>query len=247
MISITTSIEREATSLSAIFGEKAWRSSFWISPASARDHRGISFAATTSIAACIVMLWHAHMTPWFTPPAVSLNGRGVLLSRCFGCRKELPAVRPARARRGWTFITDDGVSLYSSVQKSDGSRHSPGNRGSAQPRSKSYRNSKGIWRRSHTWASSSFNLQPGNSRTFGGKFPHSWSARGLFEPSRRGPATLVPMSSEDAFTRLDRDLPMMEQIEDQRASLRRLVEARSYELRYTDLYDAANVLESLVL
>ena len=39
----------------------------------------------------------------------------------------------------------------------------------------------------------------------------------------------------------------MEQIEDQRASLRRLVEARAYELRYADLYEAVNALESLIL
>jgi hypothetical protein len=54
------------------------------------------------------------------------------------------------------------------------------------------------------------------------------------------------MSSEEAFARLNQELPMMEQIEDQRSSLRRLVEARSYEFRYTDLNDAVNVLESLI-
>jgi hypothetical protein len=38
----------------------------------------------------------------------------------------------------------------------------------------------------------------------------------------------------------------MEQIEDQRLSLRRLVKARSFELRYSDLFDAVNTLGSLV-
>ena len=68
----------------------------------------------------------------------------------------------------------------------------------------------------------------------------------VFEPSRRGAGDIGADVLRGCLRgRLDRDLPMMEQIKDQRApAAASCLEARSYELRYTDLYDAASVLES---
>jgi hypothetical protein len=54
------------------------------------------------------------------------------------------------------------------------------------------------------------------------------------------------MPAEEAFSRLDADLPLMEVIEDQRASLRSLIEVGAFELCYHDLDDAVNILEPLV-
>ncbi len=64
--------------------------------------------------------------------------------------------------------------------------------------------------------------------------------------SAGGPARLIRMPAEEALRRLDADLPLMEIIEDQRASLRRLIEVGTFELRYRDLDDAVKTLESLV-
>ena len=63
-----------------------------------------------------------------------------------------------------------------------------------------------------------------------------------------GPARLLPLSTEDAFGRLERDLPLFQEPlhEKNRASLRHLVEAGSYELCYRDLEEAATLLKSLV-
>ena len=214
--------------------------SFWISPASARDHE---FLRSHHLHSCMyVMLWHAHMT-MVHAACVSLNGRGVLLCGASGAGKSCLSF--ACARQGWTFITDDGVSLV---------RQSKNRMVVGTPREMRFRPTAlevlpelegHLAPIAHL---GKLFLQPST-----GEFPNFRREVSTFVEAvvflnrpAGGPATLVPMSSEDAFGRLDRDLPMMEQIEDQRASLRRLVEARSYELRYTDLYDAASVLESLV-
>ena len=63
-----------------------------------------------------------------------------------------------------------------------------------------------------------------------------------------GSARLVPLSAEDAFCRLNQDLPLFEEPvhEQHRASLRNLLEAGAFELRYGDLDEAVNTPEPLV-
>jgi len=79
---------------------------FWICPATARDHEFLRNYFLHNL--MYLMLWHAHMT-MVHAACVARNGRGVLLCGDSGAGKTCLSF--ACARRGWSFITDDGVSL----------------------------------------------------------------------------------------------------------------------------------------
>jgi hypothetical protein len=214
--------------------------SFWVSPASARDHEFFRNYHLHNV--MYLMLWYAHMT-MVHAACVARNGRGVLLCGESGAGKSCLSL--ACARRGWTFITDDGVSLV---------RRSKERMVVGTPRDMHFRPTavevfpelEGHLTQIKPWGKLLFqpssNLFPDFRREL---YTFADAVVFLNRPAS-GPARLVPMSSQEAYTRLDRDLPLMEQIEDQRASLQRLVEGRAYELRYSNLYDAVSTLESLV-
>lgn len=214
--------------------------SFWISPASARDREYLRSYYLHNM--MYIMLWHAHMT-MVHAACVARNGRGVLLCGVSGAGKSCLSF--ACARRGWTFITDDGVSLVRRSEK----RMVVGT-----PREMRFRPTavevlpelEGHLTLIKPWGKFSFQHPKEAFPDFKRELYTFVDAVVFLNRPAGGPATLVPMSSEEAFARLNQELPMMEQIEDQRSSLRRLVEARSYEFRYTDLNDAVNVLESLI-
>jgi hypothetical protein len=175
---------------------------------------------------------------------VARNGRGVLLCGDSGAGKTCLSF--ACARRGWSFITDDGVSLV---------RRSQERMVVGTPRDMHFRPTaveilpelEGHLALIEPWGKLVF--QPSSSAfpDFRRELYTYVNAVVFLNRSTGGPAELIPVSCQEAFARLDRELPFMEQIEDQRASLRRLVEARAYELRYADLYEAVNALESLIL
>ena len=214
--------------------------SFWISPASARDREFLRSYHLHNM--MYIMLWHGHMT-MVHAACVARNGRGILLCGVSGAGKSCLSF--ACARRGWTFITDDGVSL---------ARRSEKRMVVGTPREMRFRPTavdvlpelEGHLTLIKPWNKFSFHPPKDAFPEFHRELYTYVDAVVFLNRPAGGPATLVPMSSEEAFARLDRELPMMEQIEDQRASLLKLVEARSYELRYTDLHDAINTLESLV-
>ena len=63
-----------------------------------------------------------------------------------------------------------------------------------------------------------------------------------------GPARLEPLSPEEGWCRLERDLPLFDHSVhvEHRASLKRLLETGVYELHYCDLDPAVELLEELV-
>jgi hypothetical protein len=213
---------------------------FWVSPASARDHQFFCNYHLNNV--MYLMLWHAHMT-MVHAACVTRNGRGVLLCGPSGAGKSCLAF--ACALQGWTFVTDDGVSL---------ARRSSGRLVVGTPRGMHFRPTAvevlpelvGHLVLIEPWKKLSFIPAANGFPEFRRAVHANIDAVVFLNRDAGGTARLLPMSAEEAFSRMDRELPLMEQIEDQRLSLRRLVEARSFELRYTDLYDAVNVLESLV-
>jgi|SRR5579864_929947 len=212
---------------------------FWISPASARDHQFLINYHLNNV--MYLMLWHAHLT-MVHAACVTRNGRGVLLCGPSGAGKSCLAF--ACALRGWTFVTDDGVSL---------ARRSSERLVVGTPRGMHFRPTavevlpelEGHLVLIEPWKKLSFMPAANGFPELRRAVHANIDAVVFLNRDAGGPARLVPMSADEAFSRLDRELPLMEQIEDQRLSLRRLVEARSFELRYSDLYDAVNTLESL--
>jgi hypothetical protein len=213
---------------------------FWVSPASARDHE--FFRAYHLNNVMYIMLWHAHLT-MVHAACVTRNGHGVLLCGPSGAGKSCLAF--ACALRGWTFVTDDGVSL---------ARRSTDRLVVGTPRGMHFRPTavevlpelEGHLVLVQPWKKLSFQPAAANAFPQFRRAVHANIDAVVFlNRDAGGPARLVPMSSEESFSRLDRELPLMQQIEDQRLSLRRLVEARSFELRYSDLFDAVRALEFL--
>lgn len=213
--------------------------SFWVSPASARDHQFFANYHLNNV--MYVMLWHAHLT-MVHAACVTRNGHGVLLCGPSGAGKSCLAF--ACALRGWTFVTDDGVSL---------ARRSAERLAVGTPRGIHFRPTavevlpelEGHLVLIEPWRKLSFKPAGNAFPDFRRALHANIDAVVFLNRDAGGPARLVPMSAEESFSRLDRELPLMEQIEDQRLSLRRLVEARSFELRYSDLYDAVSALEFL--
>jgi HPr Serine kinase C-terminal domain len=212
---------------------------FWISPASARDHQFLCNYYLNNV--MYIMLWHTHLT-MVHAACVTRNGHGVLLCGPSGAGKSCLSF--ACALRGWTFVTDDGVSL---------ARRSTERLVVGTPRGMHFRPTavevlpelEGHLMPIEPWGKLSFLPAANAFPEFKRAVHTNIDAVVFLNRDAGGPARLVPMSAEEAFSRLDRELPLMEQIEDQRLSLRRLVEARSFELRYSDLFDAAHALEYL--
>jgi hypothetical protein len=213
---------------------------FWLAPATARDRDFLRRYYLNNLIE--VMLWHSHLT-MIHAACVARNGCGVLLCGESGAGKSCLSF--ACALRGWTFIGDDNASL---VRRSDPPLVVGG------PRDIHFRATaleilpelRGKLSPLH--ASGKLVLQ-----VLTDAFPEiqrsvqaSACAVVFLNRPAGGPARLIRMPAEDAFSRLDADLPLMEIIEDQRASLRRLIDVGAYELRYQDLDDAVKALETLV-
>jgi HPr serine kinase-like protein len=214
--------------------------SFWLAPATARDREFFRRFYLNNVLE--LTLWHTHLT-MIHAACVSRNGRGVLLCGESGAGKSCLSI--ACALRGWTFVTDDSSSLVRRSEK----RMVVGG-----PRDVHFRDTaleilpELAGNLAPVYGAGKLALQMRSSA-----FPEiaravhaSVSAVVFLNRAAGGPARLVPMPAEEALARLDADLPLMETIEDQRASLRRVIEAGTFELRYGDLNEAVKVLESLV-
>jgi hypothetical protein len=213
---------------------------FWLAPATARDKDFFRRYYLNNLIE--VMLWHSHLT-MIHAACVARNGRAVLLCGESGAGKSCLSF--SCARRGWTFIGDDGASLV---------RGSKPPMVVGGPREVHFRPTaleilpelKG--KLVPLNASGKLGLQ-----MLTNAFPeiqrsvHASPCAVVFlNRPAGGPSRLIPMPAEVALSRLEADLPLMEAIEDQRASLRSLIEVGAFELCYQDLDDAVKTLESLV-
>jgi shikimate kinase len=214
--------------------------SFWLAPATARNREFFRYYYLMN--ALYVMVWHTHLTSVHAA-GIARNGRGVLLCGDSGAGKTCLSF--ACARRGWDFITDEAVSLV---------RRSPERTVVGGTRHMHFRESaldllpelRG--RLARVLATGKLSVEVNTN-----EFPEirriaqtRVDAVVFLNRDSGGPARLAPIAVEDAFSRLERELPLMDRMEDHRAALRHLAEAGSFELRYRDLDDAVTVLESLV-
>jgi hypothetical protein len=213
---------------------------FWLAPATARDKDFFRRYYLNNLIE--VMLWHSHLT-MIHAACVARNGRAVLLCGESGAGKSCLSF--FCARRGWTFIGDDGASL---VRRSKPPMVVGG------PRDVHFRPTA-----LEILPELEGKLVPLNAsgklglQMLTNAFPeiqrsvHASPCAVVFLNRRAGgPARLIPMPAEEALSRLDADLPLMEVLEDQRASLRSLIEVGAFELCYQHLDDAVRALESLV-
>ncbi len=214
--------------------------SFWLAPATARNREFFRYYYLLN--ALYIMVWHTHLTSVHAA-GIARNGRGVLLCGDSGAGKTCLSF--ACARRGWDFITDEAVSLV---------RRSPERMVVGGTRHLHFRESALVLlpelrgRLARILATGKLSVEVNTN-----EFPEirrivqtAVAAVVFLNRAPGGPARLAPISVPDAVSRLERELPLMEQMEDHRAALRHLAEAGSFELRYRDLDDAVTVLESLV-
>ena len=213
---------------------------FWLAPATVRDKDFFRRYYLNNLIE--VMLWHSHLT-MIHAACVARNGRAVLLCGESGAGKSCLSF--SCARRGWTFIGDDGASL---VRRSKPPMVVGG------PRDVHFRPTA-----LEILPELEGKLVPLNAsgklglQMLTNAFPeiqrsvHASPCAVVFlNRPAGGRARLIPMPAEEALSRLDADLPLMEVLEDQRASLRSLIEVGAFELCYQHLDDAVKALESLV-
>jgi hypothetical protein len=213
---------------------------FWLAPATARDKDFFRRYYLNNLIE--VMLWHSRLT-MIHASCVARNGRGVLLCGESGAGKSCLSF--SCARRGWTFIGDDSALL---VRRSKPLMVLGG------PRDVHFRPTaleilpELEGKLAPLNASGKLRLQ-----MLTNAFPeiqrsvHASPCAVVFlNRLAGGPARLTPMPAAEALSRLDAGLPLMEVIDDQRASLRSLIEVGAFELCYDDLDDAVRTLEPLV-
>ncbi len=214
--------------------------SFWLAPATARNREFFRYYYLLN--AIYIMTWHTHLTSVHAA-GIARNGRGVLLCGESGAGKTCLSF--ACARRGWDFITDESVSLV---------RGSPERMVVGGTRHMHFRESALALlpelhgRLARVLATGKLSVEVNTN-----EFPEirrivqaPAEAVVFLNRTPGGPARLVPITVQEAFSRLERELPLMEQMENHRAALRHLAEVGAFELRYRNLDDAITVLESLV-
>jgi hypothetical protein len=214
----------------------------WFTPAAAANRPWLRYYYLDTVV--YLCLWHKRLVRVHAS-CVARDGRGVLLCGPSGAGKSCLAY--ACARRGWTFITDEAISLL---------------RGSedlvvlGNPQCLRFRDT-------------ALELVPElRGRLAGpnaaGKMTIEVRAReltGVATASRcraaavvfldrhgSGPAQLVPLAKEEAWRRLDQDLPVFDAPvhAEHQTWLRRLLEAGAYELHYCHPDSAVTALEALV-
>jgi hypothetical protein len=214
----------------------------WLVPATARNHTFLRrYYLDTMV---YVMLWQTHLTSLHAG-CVARNGRAVLLCGESGAGKS--CLSYACARRGWEFITEESSALLRGsedriVLGKPAQMHFRDTAAAILPELKD--------RLIPTNAPGEISIEVRTADLPGIRtaFLSHVAAVVLLNRGAGGPARLVPVAAAQACERLERELPLFEQpvYEAHRASLLHLVEVGAYELRYGDLDEAVQLLESLV-
>ena len=214
----------------------------WLSPATARSHDFFRYYYLDTIVQ--VLLWQTHLTRVHAS-CVARNGRGVLLCGASGAGKSCLAY--ACARRGWSFITDESTALV---------RGSSERMALGKPRQMHFRETAagilpeldGRLAAPNAVGKISIEVHTADLPAIQTAFQCRIASVVFLNRQAGAPAHLVPISAQDAFDRLDSDLPLFEEPvhEEHRASLRNVLQAGAFELRYSGLDEAVNALEPLV-
>jgi len=214
----------------------------WLVPATARNYSFLRRYYLDTIV--YVMLWQTHLTS-IHAGCVARNGRGILLCGESGAGKS--CLSYACARRGWEFITEESSALL---------RRSKDRIVLGKPAQMHFRDSaaailpelKSRLIPTNAPGEISIEVRTADLPAIQTAYHSRVAAVVLLNRGAGGPARLVAIPAEQACERLERELPLFETpvYDEHRASLRHLVEAGAYELRYGDLDEAVQVLESLV-
>lgn len=215
----------------------------WFVPATACNHAFLRrYYLDTMVS---VLLWQTHLTS-IHAGCVARNGHCVLLCGESGAGKS--CLSYACARRGWELITEESSSLH----RRTGDRTILG-----KPFQMHFRESaaavlpelKDRLIPTNAPGELSIEVKTDELPAIRTAFQARAAAVIFLNRAAGGPARLVPVSQAEACERLERELPLYPPpiYEEQRASLRHLVEVGAYELRYGDLDQAVSLLESLVV
>jgi hypothetical protein len=214
----------------------------WISGATARKRDWFRYYYLDTIIQ--VILWQSHLTRVHAS-CVARNGRGVLLAGPSGAGKTCLAY--ACARNGWTFIADEACSLL----RRSGERVVLG-----KPHQMHFRDTAvrilpeldGRLAARNPVGKMTIELHTGELPGITTGYQCRAQALVFLNRQADGPARLLPYSKDEAWRLLEQDLPWFEQPahDEHKASLRNLIEAGVYELRYSDLDRAVKELDALV-
>jgi serine kinase of HPr protein (carbohydrate metabolism regulator) len=190
-----------------------------------------------------LILWQTHLTR-IHAGCVARNGHGVLLCGDSGAGKS--CLTYACARRGWTFISDEAPSIL---------RRSEERIVIGKPQLIHFRETAfelfpelaGREARPNLVGKISFEVRTAELAEIRTAYRTRIAAIVFLNRQHEGPAALVPMAKEEVWRRLAADLPFFEEPahEEHKASLRNLLGAETYELRYSDFDSAIQLLETL--
>jgi hypothetical protein len=216
--------------------------SCWFTRATASNREWLRYFYLDTVA--YLILWHQHLTR-IHASCVARNGRGVLLCGPSGAGKSCLAY--ACTRRGWTFISDEATSLMRRTSE----RVVLGN-----PRRMRFRETVtdvlpelgGRASAPNPIGKITIEVPTGDLPGIITAFQCRAAAVVFLNRHTGGPARLEPLSPEEGWCRLERDLPLFDHSVhvEHRASLKRLLETGVYELHYCDLDPAVELLEELV-
>lgn len=215
----------------------------WFVPASARNHTFMRRYYIDSLV--YLLLWQTHLTSLHAG-CVARNGRAVLLCGESGAGKS--CLSYACARRGWELITEESSAL---LRGSDDRivLGKPAHLHFRQEAAAILPELKDLLIPTNAPGEISIEVRATDLPGIRTGFQSRAAAVVLLNRRAGGPTRLIPISPSQASERLERELPLFEApvFEAHRASLRHLVEVGAYELRYGDLDDAVQLLESLVV
>ena len=214
----------------------------WFSPAAARDREWLRYFYLDTVV--YLILWHQRLTR-IHASCVALDGRGVLLCGSSGAGKSCLAY--ACARNGWTFVSDEATSLV---------RGTTDRTVLGKPQHMRFRDTavevlpELNGRLAAPNLAGKMTIELSTSEIPGIRTAFQCHAAAVVFLARRdsGPAHLTPIAKAEGWRRLEQDLPLFDEPvrEEHKDSLRHLLDAGVYELRYSDLDGAVRQLERLV-
>lgn len=214
----------------------------FVTRATAEDRAWFRYFYLESIAN--LTLWTTHLTR-IHAGCVGRNGHGVLLCGESGAGKS--CLTYACARRGWLFVSDEAPSIVrrSSERIVIGKPHQIHLRETAFelfPELKQYPI------KVNPIGKISFEVNTEDLPNISKAYRTNVAALVFLQRGHSGPARMTPLAKEEAWRRLEADLPLFAEPahEEHQAALRNLLGAETLELRYRDLDPAIEQLETLV-
>ncbi len=214
----------------------------FMTPATVADRAWFRYFYLESIAN--LMLWNTHLTR-IHAACVARGDKGVLLCGDSGAGKSCLAYACARA--GWTFISDEAPSIMRRCSERIviGKPHQIHFR---EPAFDLFPELRGRPVKPNPVGKISFEVNTSEIPKIKTGYRIGVTAVVFLKRGEEVPARLVPLAREEAWRRLEADLPMFPEPAHQEhvASLQNMVTAQTFDLCYRDFDGAINQLETLV-